>query len=89
MLAKMHAIASKPDYVAGDVEMDTEYYRAHFGKALIRTDQLESVVRRLRSHFTPNDIVKARAIEDSLYAETGYRPSTTCLPDSGRLGSRH
>jgi proline iminopeptidase len=69
-LAKMDAIASKPDYAAGDVEMDTEYYRAHFGNALGRPDQLESVVRRLRLHFTPSDIVKARAIEDRLYAET-------------------
>ena len=78
-LAKMHAIASKPDYAAGDVETDAEYYRAHFGKALSRPDQLESVVRRLRSHFTPSDIVKARAIEDRLCAETWLSPEYDVL----------
>jgi proline iminopeptidase len=78
-LAKMDAVASRPGYAAGDVEMDTEYYRAHFGKALSRPDELESVVRRLRSHFTPNDIVKARAIEDRLCAETWLSPEYDVL----------
>jgi proline iminopeptidase len=78
-LAKMDTIASRPGYAAGDVAMDTEYYRAHFGKALSRPDQLESVVRRLRSHFTPNDIVKARAIEDRLCAETWLSPEYDVL----------
>jgi proline iminopeptidase len=78
-LAKMHAIASKPDYAAGDVETDAEYYRAHFSKALNRSDQLQSVVRRLRSHFTPSDIIKAREIEDSLYAETWLSPEYDVL----------
>jgi proline iminopeptidase len=78
-LAKMHAIAGKPEYAAGDVETDAEYYRAHFSKALGRPDQLESVIRRLRSHFMPGDIVKARAIEDSLYAETWASPEYDVL----------
>lgn len=83
-LAKMRAIASRPEYAAGDVETDAEYYRAHFSKALSRPDQLESVVRRLRSHFKPSDIVKARAIEDNLYAETWLSPDYDVL---SRLGS--
>ena len=69
-LAKMRAIANTREYADGDIERDFEYYRIHFSKALRRSDQLESVVRRLRSHFTPEDIVKARAIEDRLYAQT-------------------
>ena len=54
----------------GDVEADAEYYRAHFSKAILRQDQLETVVGRLRAHFMPEDIVKARAIEERLYAQT-------------------
>jgi proline iminopeptidase len=69
-LAKMRAIANTREYAEGDIETDVEYYRVHFSETLRRSDQLESVVRRLRSHFTPKDIVKARAIEDRLYAQT-------------------
>ena len=69
-LAKMRTISSTPEYAAGDIQAEAEYYRAHFSKALRRSDALEAVVRRLRSHFTPEDILKARAIEDRLYAQT-------------------
>jgi proline iminopeptidase len=79
ILAKMRAIANTRDYSEGDIETDAQYYRAHFGTTLRRSDQLESVVRRLRSHFTPKDIVKARAIEDRLYAETWLSPEYDVL----------
>ena len=69
-LAKMRTISGTPEYAAGDIEMDAEYYRAHFSKALRRPDQLETIVRGLRSHFKPEDIVKAREIEGRLYAQT-------------------
>ena len=69
-LAKMRTIASTPEYARGDVKAEAEYYRAHFGNTLCDPDRLEEVVRRLRSHFTPADILKARAIEDRLYART-------------------
>jgi proline iminopeptidase len=78
-LAKMRAIANTREYADGDIETDIEYYRAHFSKTLRRSDQLESVVRRLRSHFTPKDIVKARAIEDRLYAQTWLSPEYDVL----------
>jgi proline iminopeptidase len=69
-LAKIRTIANSPEYAGGHIETEAEYYRAHFSSALRRPDHLESIVRRLRSHFTPEDIVKARAIENRLYAET-------------------
>jgi proline iminopeptidase len=69
-LTKMLTIANTREYIDGDIEADAEYYRAHFSRALRRSDHLEAVVRRLRSHFTPENIVKARAIEDRLYAQT-------------------
>jgi proline iminopeptidase len=78
-LATMQKIAGTRGYAEGDIELDAEYYRAHFSKTLRRPDQLESIVRRLRSHFMPEDIVKARAIEDRLYAQTWLLPDYDVL----------
>lgn len=78
-LAKMRTIADRPEYVDGDIETDAEYYRVHFSKALRRRDHLESVIRRLRTHFKPEDVVKARAIEDRLYAQTWLSPEYDLL----------
>jgi proline iminopeptidase len=65
-LAKMRTIANTPEYANGDIETEAECYRVHFSNTLRRSDHLEGVVRRLRSHFTPQDTLKARAIEDRL-----------------------
>ncbi|HEX8010803.1 MAG TPA: alpha/beta fold hydrolase [Casimicrobiaceae bacterium] len=69
-LANMRALADTPAYADGDIETEAEYYRAHYGNTVRRSDHLESIVRRLRSHFTADDILKARAIEDRLYGQT-------------------
>jgi proline iminopeptidase len=66
---RMSALRSDPRYLAGDVETDLECYRIHFDSA-IRPDQLDRVIGRLRSAFTSEGIVTARAIEDRLYAQT-------------------
>jgi proline iminopeptidase len=79
-LAKMHAISSSPDYARGDIETEADYYRAHFGGTIRRSDHLERIVRSLRTHFTPEDIVKARAIEDKLYEQTWLSPGYDLLP---------
>jgi len=79
-LAKMRTVASRPEYARGDVEVEAEYYRTHFGAALRRPDHLERIVCRLRSHFTLEDILKARAIEDRLYAQTWSLPEYDLLP---------
>lgn len=81
-LAKMRAVSSTAEYAAGDIATEAEYYRAHFSAALRRPEQLEAVVRSLRAHFAPQDIVKARAIEDRLYAQTLLSPEYDLL---GRL----
>lgn len=73
-LASMRAIAATPAYARGDVETEAAYYRAHFAHALRRSRDVDVVVRRLRAHFTPGDIVKARAIEERLCADTWDRP---------------
>lgn len=73
-LARMRDIAQTPAYAEGDIETEAEYYRLHFGTSLRSADQLESLVGRLRCHFTPHDILAARAIEESLYAQTWSSP---------------
>lgn len=82
-LAMMRAIASTRQYADGDIETDLEYYRLHFSATVRRPDQLESIVQRLRTHFTPQDILKARDIEDRLYAQTWRSRDYDLL---GRLG---
>ena len=78
-LAKMRALAGTAEYARGDVEVEGEYYRAHFGRTLRGPDRLDALVRRLRSHFGPEDVVKARAIEDRLYAQTWSLPDYDIL----------
>ena len=69
-LERMNELAASVRYQAGDLEAEGEYYGIHFKVALQRPDLLELVVGRLRSHFTPEDVLRARAIEDRLYDQT-------------------
>jgi proline iminopeptidase len=85
VLATMRAIASASEYARGDISTEAEYYRAHFSKALFRPDHAEIVVRRLRAHFLPEDILKARAIEDRLYSETTLSPGYDPTPRLRKL----
>jgi proline iminopeptidase len=78
-LATMKAIAETPEYVAGDIDAEAQYYRAHYALTLRRSDQLERVVNRLRVDFTPADIVKARAIEERLYTQTWDLPDYSAI----------
>jgi pimeloyl-ACP methyl ester carboxylesterase len=78
-LARMRAIAATPRYAEGDVDTEAEYYRLHFARTLRRWGRLEAVIGRLRIDFSPEDIVKARVIEDRLYAQTWLRPEFDLL----------
>jgi proline iminopeptidase len=78
-LAKMRAIASSPAYAEGDIETEAEYYRAHFSASLHRKELVELIVARLRVHFSPADIRKARAIEERLHAQTWLAPDYNLL----------
>ena len=84
-LATMCAVAGRREYAAGDMATEGEYYRAHFSGTLRRAEHLEAIVRSLRSHFTPADILKARAIEQRLYAQTWMSPGYDLLPKLRRL----
>ena len=84
-LAEMRAIAGTSAYAEGDIATEAEYYRRHFAGTLPRTEDLQAIVGRLRSHFTPEDILKARAIEHRLYAQTWMSPEYDLHPKLRRL----
>ena len=73
-LARMRAIARTQAYREGDIPTEAEYYRAHYQRAVWRQEHIEQIVPRLRAHFAPEDILKARAIEERLYEQTWRRP---------------
>jgi proline iminopeptidase len=87
-LVRMEAIAATEQYIAGDVEAEAGYYRIHFSSALHRPELVEVVVARLRAHFSPADIRKARAIEARLYAQTWECPDWSLLPALSRCPAR-
>lgn len=78
-LSRMQAIAATRSYIEGNIQTEAQYYRAHFSAALRRAEDVEKVVVRLRSHFRPQDIVKARAIEERLYDQTWHTPEYNLL----------
>lgn len=84
-LERMQAIAASAEYATGDIAIEAEYYRLHFRSALHRPEDVETVVGSLRIHFTPADILKARAIEERLHAETWKLPAYDLIPALEKL----
>jgi proline iminopeptidase len=82
---RMTALLSDPRYQAGDIDADLESYRIHFASTLRESEQLERVVRRLRSAFTSDSIIAARAIEDRLYEQTWDVEDYDLIPQLHRL----
>jgi proline iminopeptidase len=87
-LARMEAISRTAGYAQGDIETEAEYYRAHYGATLRSRELLDDLVDRLRVHFTPKDILKARAIEDRLYRGTWLADDYDLLPRLRPLKTR-
>ncbi len=79
-LERMSEIGASARYQAGDLEAEGEYYRLHFKVALPRSDLVDVVVGRLRTHFTPEDVLRARAIEDRMYDQTWNRDGYDLVP---------
>jgi proline iminopeptidase len=67
---RMRALAASAGYQAGNLEAEADYYRIHFSPALRRPEHVDQVVERLRTHFTPETVLVARAIEQRLYDQT-------------------
>lgn len=81
----LRALSSGARYRAGDLDIDAEYHRVHFRAAVRRSDDLRRLMHQLRLGITSEGIVKARAIEDRLYAETWWSAGYDLLPALRRL----
>jgi proline iminopeptidase len=84
-IEKLKEMRSLDRYKEGDLETDAGYYRIHFRTTLRRPEHLERVVKRLRSNFTKDGVVKAREIEDRLVAETWSMSEYDLFPSLERL----
>lgn len=77
---RMASLRSDPEYQAGGLDADREHYRIHFASTVRDRVQLERLVARLRSGFTPEAVVAARAIQDELYRQTWDVEAFDLLP---------
>jgi proline iminopeptidase len=84
-LVAMREIGATPGYAAGDIETEARANRLHFAAAVHDPAHLEPVVQSLRVHFTPADLLKARAIEERLHEQTWSRPHYDLVERMGRL----
>jgi proline iminopeptidase len=67
-------------YQEGDPDIVADYYRVHFRATVQHPEHLAQIIRTLRSSFTKEGILKARAIENRLYNETWYVDEYNLIP---------
>lgn len=81
---RQREILASAAYEAGDPEAVTARYRIHFLPALKRHEDYEKLMARMSEAFTrqgAGGIVKARAVEDRLYADTRDRDDYDLHPE--------
>ncbi len=81
----MEALATTAAFRAGDLDVESEYYRIYFRPAMHAPALLDRLVPRLRANFTPERVLTARAIEHRLYDETFQTPGYDLLPKLSHL----
>jgi proline iminopeptidase len=81
----MHTLAATPEFQAGDLDVESRYYRLHFRPAVHAPGLLDRVLPRLRVNFSPQRVLTARAIEHRLYDQTWSHPGYDLLPGLRRL----
>ncbi len=80
---RQKAIAAGAAYQEGDPEAVIARYRIHFKHALKRPEDYEKLMARMQQAFVAQGktgIVKARAVEDRLMADTWNVPSYDVMP---------
>lgn len=87
-LEQMREISAREAYVEGDIATEAEYYQVHFSSTLRRPELLDALVQRLRAHFSAADIIKARVIEQRLYAQTWLSPAYDLLRNLSQCRAR-
>ncbi|MFP3883806.1 MAG: alpha/beta fold hydrolase [Actinomycetota bacterium] len=84
-VAEMERLRSSSEYQQGDLDVDAEYNRRHFKNAVAHPEYVDLVVGRLRTHFTPETLRLARAIEQHLYEQTWELPDYDLLSELSQL----
>ena len=87
-LERMAALRSSRGYARGDIDTDLAYYRIHFASAVSDPAWLDRLLPRLRSAFTPESVLAARAIEARLCADTWDDEQYDLLPQLHALRAR-
>ena len=77
---KMQALRATPQYQQGDPDTVAAYYRVHYSPTIRQPHHLDRVIDALRSSFTPEGVLKARAIEDRLMEQTWLIDDYDLLP---------
>jgi proline iminopeptidase len=83
----MRQLAATDAFQAGDLDVESEYYRIHYRPTLRSPELLDRLLPRLRTNFTPERVRTARAIEDRLYGQTWSSPDYDLLPGLLRLSA--
>jgi proline iminopeptidase len=81
----MRSLAATAAFRAGDIEVETAYYRIHYRPAVRSPELLDRLLPRLRANYTPERVLAARVIEDRLYEQTWSSPGYDLLPGLRRL----
>lgn len=84
-LENLRRLSADPRFQAGDPDTVAEYYRSHFRATVQAPELLERLVGSLRSSFTSEGVLKARAIEERLYQQTWRSSDYDLLPELRRL----
>jgi proline iminopeptidase len=82
---RLERIARGAPFRAGDLEAEAEYYRVHFRVAVRDPEVVDRIVARLRTHFTPERVLAARAIEERLYDDTWRTDGYDLVPRLAEL----
>jgi proline iminopeptidase len=80
---RQRAIVASAAYQAGDPETVAARYRIHFKPALVRAEDYEKLMARMKAGFIrqgSEGILKAQAVETQLYRDTWDVPGYDLLP---------
>ncbi len=77
--------SNDPKYQEGDPDTVADYYRVHFRATVRQPEDLEQIIKTLRSSFTKEGILKAWVIEKRLYNETWLLSDYDLTPKLQRL----
>jgi proline iminopeptidase len=79
------ALSSSAAFQRGDPDAVAAYYRLHFSNTIQQPQHLERLIASLKSSFTKEGVLKGRAIEDRLIAETWSSREFNLCPALGKL----